>query len=245
MLLTVCTMWAACAEMQHATSLPECWVSAPRSGFANWAADAWKVDLVPEGRTSVLRFSPTDGRDGTQISEVSDGRIVSENRGEFGGDVWWEPLTGVRQLIARTNLVRFVRIDGQPYGLIDSGGMVTSAGSLVRFDRTPDTGWKMEHMLDLGATPFAVSTAEDGELLVVLSGALASVQLPDRVTIVHRNSFWGLSPNSVVRDRSGTIYIGMRSGVVRLTPVVAGRLPAVAGREFVEDWLVKTDCPIA
>jgi hypothetical protein len=93
----------------------------------------------------------------------------------------------------------------------------------------------MVSLLNLGAAPRAATPIADGygSLLIVLSGSLAIVRPPTRMEVVHRNETWHLTyPNSVVQDR-GTIYIGMRSAIARLTPVPGG---------FSEDWLVPSAC---
>src|SRR5438094_418132 len=51
---------------------------------------------------------------------------------------------------------------------------------------------------------------------------------------IYGNDVWpSLYATSLVRNRYGTIYIGMRSAVSRLTPSTNG---------YIEDWLVPTSC---
>ena len=52
--------------------------------------------------------------------------------------------------------------------------------------------------------------------------------------VIYRSPFWGgVYPNSIAEDRTGTIYLGMRSAVARLSPRSGG---------FFEDWLVPSNC---
>jgi hypothetical protein len=164
------------------TVLPEDWVSirppneqSEHAQCANWALDEWAVELSLEDGASILRIQPAVRQRDTQVVELQDGRLIGENRGEFGGDVWWEPLNGERQAVARTNVVAFVHLGGGLFGLTGLAHLTLNTGSLVRFDREPGPAWRMEQVLDLGAAPYAFSVTGDGGLLVVLSGSVATV----------------------------------------------------------------------
>ena len=56
---------------------------------ANVADDEWTVNLSSD--RDVLRIAPAATDRSTQVIEIEGGRLVSEDHGEFGGDVWWEP----------------------------------------------------------------------------------------------------------------------------------------------------------
>src|SRR5262249_13572428 len=57
---------------------------------------------------------------------------------------------------------------------------------------------------------------------------------PTTVEVLHRNPVWAYTyPTHVARDRSGTLYLGMRSAVARLVPSSLG---------YREDWLVPKAC---
>ena len=223
---------------QSGATIPSGWVAtkAPpqhseAAVCANWAADEWSVAIASDG------LSPEIARR-THYAEPSidleDGGLVGENRGEFGGAVWWEPRSGGRQRIAGANPVAFVRVDGVVYGLEGLAHIIIDTGSLVKFERRADGSWQVTKTLDLGAAPYAVFPAADGRLLVAASGALLQVRPPSQVTVLHRNPVWRSTyPTSVVRNKVGTVYVGMRSAVARLSP---------SGSGLKEDWLVPSDC---
>jgi hypothetical protein len=113
--------------------------------------------------------------------------------------------------------------------------MAINQGELVRFDRDSKNRWSASHVLDLGAAPETFTTISGDTLLVVVTGALLTVKAPSHVQVIYRNNVWRYTyATSVVRDRVGIVYIGMRSAVARLTPRSSG---------YREDWLVKAECP--
>jgi hypothetical protein len=198
---------------------------------ANWAAEEWAVTLVGDTELNILK---DEQRPAGQTLPVDDGRLEAQNRGEFGGEVWWVPRSGTKELVAQTNLVSFLRSGSGIFGLVGLAHLVTNEGSLVRFDRNAAGKWEMVKTVDLTAAPQAFTTRSNGDLVVVMAGALAVVRPPETREIVHRNEVWHFTyPNSVVQDRSGIIYIGMRSAVAQLTPGSAG---------LAERWLVPSNC---
>jgi hypothetical protein len=226
-------------DAQSSATIPSGWVASmvpPEKSeaavCANWAEEEWTVALSSSGSSLQIARNPPSRA--TQSIDLPDGRLVGENRGEFGGEVWWEPRSGGRQSIARTNPVAFVQVGGVVYGLVGLAHMFSDAGSLVRFERRSDGSWQMTTTLDLGSAPHAAFAAADGTLFVVLTGALARVTPPNQLTVLHRNPVWRLTyPTSIVRDQIGTLYVGMRSAVARLSPRRSG---------LFEDWLVPSNC---
>jgi hypothetical protein len=223
---------------QSGATIPSGWVAttAPPEHSeaaicANWAEEEWTVAIASDGLTPQITRSEGSA---TPSIDLEDGRLVGENRGEFGGRVWWEPRSGGRQSIAGGNPVAFVRVAGVVYGLEGLAHIIIDTGSLLKFERRGDGSWQVTKTLDLGAAPYAVFPAADGSLLVAASGALLQVRPPSQVTVLHRNPVWrSIYPTSVVSNRVGTVYVGMRSAVARLSPSSSG---------LKEDWLVPSNC---
>jgi hypothetical protein len=218
LMLILVLLLALPACSQASATLPPDWISTrpPDEGSeqalcANWADDEWTVEASSDG--AGLSITPA-GKHRDQHVDIQGGRLVAENRGEFGGDVWWEPAAGQRQAVAKTNLVAFIPTRAGLFGLTGLAHLLYDAGAVVRFDYRPDRVWEMHEVLNLTAAPFAFAVRRDGTVLVVLTGKLALVRLPNRMMVLYRNPVWrGSYPNSVAEDRAGTIYLGMRSAV--------------------------------
>ena len=219
-------------------AVPNGWVSIPppkpatdAANCANWAPDAWSVALSSDS-TSIL-ILPAHYRDVDTV-RLADGNLTSVNQGEFGGHVYWEPTNGPRQQVAELNLVAFVPTADYVLGIAGLAHLSMNEGQLVAFRRNANRSWSVAKLKDLGAAPEAFTKLGGDTILIALSGALVVAHAPDYLRVLHRNAVWPYTyAHSVVRDRAGTIYIGMRSAVARLTPENGG---------YREDWLVLATC---
>jgi hypothetical protein len=218
--------------------IPGGWIAvAPPTGeeeqrCANWARDEWSVALSEDSTHLLIRPA---GRD-TAVESVltPTGRLISFDHGEFGGEVWWEPSSGPRQLVAKENLRRFVQTTTGIWGLAGLAHLTFNSGQLIKFEPTR-TGWRAVRSASLGAAPRTFLRLGGDTLLVATFGPLLKVVPPKTVQIIYHSPAWEYTfPISLARDRAGTIYVGMRSGVARLTP---------AGNGYRETWLVQKTCP--
>ena len=164
---------------------------------------------------------------------VADGQLIGDNRGEFGGDVWWFPTRGAREHVAAANVHAFLRTADTIWGLTGLAHLSLNSGQLVRFDRIAGH-WRMTPIIELGAAPEAFVRLSHDWFLVLAVGRVVRVSPTHAIDLVHANRVWlATYPRSIARDRQGVIYLGMRSGIVRLTPSAAG---------YTEDWLVPAAC---
>ena len=219
-------------------SVPNGWVSVPppkpqtdAANCANWARDAWSVALSSDSMSILIlpaRYSYVD------TARLADGKLTSVNQGEFGGHVYWEPRNGSRQQVAELNLVAFVPTAENLLGIVGLAHLSSNEGQLVAFQRKADGSWSVVKVKDLGAAPETFTKLRGDTILIVLSGSLVVAHTPDYLRVLHRNAVWRYTyAHSVVRDKAGIIYIGMRSAVVRLTP---------ENDAYREDWLVLATC---
>jgi len=157
-----------------------------------------------------------------------DGYLVGYNSGEFGGGLlhfrangkFVESLTDenvVRIVGTATGVVAFT---GLAHGLNDAG---LALG--LRFGKGRWTTTRVR----LPGEPLVVLAEAGGSFLVVTTSHVARLTHDFRLVLVHRGAWGGnVHPNSIVRDASGTIYIGMSYAVARLRPAQNG---------FLEEWL--------
>jgi hypothetical protein len=219
-------------------SVPVGWSSVPppapeseEARCANWSREAWKVSA--DGKK--LLILADSGEKSADTVAVPGGKLTSIDHGEFGGQVWWEPTDGRRTKIAETNLLAFASTEAGLFGLAGLAHLSINEGELVRFDRVSAGTWRIQHVSDLHGAPYAFTILPNRRILVVTSGALVEASLEGTVHTLHQNRVWSFTyPRSVVQDGSGTVYIGMRSAVARLTS---------EGGRYREDWLVPPNCP--
>jgi len=84
----------SCFDVQSSATIPSGWVAGmvpPENSeaavCANWAEEEWTVALSSSGSTLQIARNPPSRA--TQSIDLPDGRLAGENRGEFGGEVWW------------------------------------------------------------------------------------------------------------------------------------------------------------
>ena len=177
---------------------------------------------------------------------VDGGQLVGSDMGEFGGSIWWRRPDGHHDTLRvqgrdtsgfhADNLHRFILHRGAVYALVGLAHLTLNEGELLLLSRD-GTRWSARQLLSLGGAPRAVTRLGNDTILILTTDSLLSVGLdPARPTrrALHGNGTWSYTyPSSMIQDRAGLIYIGMRGAVVRLTP---------AERGYKEDWLVPAQC---
>jgi hypothetical protein len=160
-------------------------------------------------------------------AKVADGWIVGLNAGEFGASLWWFAPDGKKWYQISDDQVRgFVQTEQGLLALEGLAHMGIDRGHIIAVNRGANGQWQSDPFVDLGSAPDAATHAKDGSLIVVTTTRLFRVRLDKQVDILLDRAFWGgLYPNSVIVDGAGTVFIGMRHGVAKVTR--AGRKPTV------------------
>jgi hypothetical protein len=160
--------------------------------------------------------------------QIQNGFLVGYNSGEFGGGLSWFDGDGrFRQSITTENTQRIIPtrqgavvFTGLAHGLQDTGHVLRLLYGEGR--------WRMTRA-NLPGAPLAVLSDADESFVVVTTRHLVRIRRDFRVVLLHRGAWRGNpSPNSIVRDSSGRIYLGMSYAVARLRPTQSG---------YVEEWL--------
>jgi hypothetical protein len=185
-------------------------------------------------RWRMARCSGDDSETEEPKLEVSDflrtenGFLVAYDSGEFGGGLSWFDTKG--RFVESITSENSQRIVPTPTGAIVFTGlahMLQDRGYVLQL-RYDTTRWRVSRAKLPGA-PLAVVAAADGSFLVVTTRHLVRVRQDLRVVLLHRGAWRGNpSPNSIVQDSPGNIYLGMRYAVARLRPTPSG---------YVEEWL--------
>jgi hypothetical protein len=153
---------------------------------------------------------------------------VAHYHGEFGGGIEWfshgggpprSVFIGTRDMdkIVPQNINRAIAAGGAIYVLQGISHMGISEGQLARLWHEHDH-FTSHLIARFASEPEDWIRLEDGSWMIATWNAIWHTDERGTNTLVARlpNIVW--YPNSFVREADGTLYIGMRGGVLRLTP---------------------------
>jgi hypothetical protein len=162
------------------------------------------------------------------VSEWSDGFMLMADRGEWGGGLAWLPrssgpaipivisLPG-EQDPPPQNVQRAQRVGDRLYLLQGITHLGLWEGQLAAVWRERER-FRTRVIARYRSEPFAWDRIDDGRWLVVTSEAIWLTSESGTNTLVAYLPNGVAYPNSLVRTADGTLLIGMREGVLRLTP---------------------------
>ncbi|PZO05250.1 MAG: hypothetical protein DCF27_14020 [Lysobacteraceae bacterium] len=183
------------------------------------AATAFDASRHEKQIAAVLPFVPkVDRYTGAQAArKVSDGWLVAFNRGEWGGALYWFDTNGTSNYrISAHQVVDFFMVGERVHAVEGMAHMTISRGSVIAVDRV-DGRWQATTAHPLPAAPYAVASAADGTAYIVLSDALVALRSGRLETLVE-DTVWGwFYPNCVVLGPDGSLYVGMRQFVARIS----------------------------
>ena len=164
--------------------------------------------------------------------EVSDGFLVGNDVGEFGGWVAWRSKDGKKS---------YPVLDGNPIGFVKVGGAIAVVEGLghlgirrgsVHYISLSSAGrWVVRSTVDLGDVPYAFIADSSSEITIVTSRGVVQVTEAG-LRHVAAADYEYLYPNSIAMIQ-GTYYVGMRHAISKLSP---------SGDGYSEQWLVPRDC---
>lgn len=166
------------------------------------------------------RFKDADG-----ALAIDGGWLVSMDKGEWGGGLWWAGKDGTEDYgILDENVASVVQlgevtvaVTGLAHGTSDQGAVV----ELVRDAAAPHR-WREHRRVALSGAPRAWLVEGDAVLIATQTGVVR--YRAGEVEPVIRAELDSLDANSIARDDTGAIYVGMRFAVVRSGP--GGAAPA-------------------
>ena len=166
------------------------------------------------------------------------GWLLAYDGGEFGGGLWLTNDDGseVRGILS-DNVRAVVPLDGS--GILILSGlahMSTDFGNEFIFSNPDGLNITLQYSAHLDGAPMASARLADGSVLFVTTHslyALGKSESPARPGHYFPNWMKMQYPNSIAARSDGTIFIGMRMFVLRLTPNPTG---------YTEDWLLPNSC---
>ncbi len=195
---------------------------------ANNSRRQWSVSL--EGETPRISMLPSLG---TIWTDFEGGRLEGLANGEFGGGLWWHnPGRTTRTKISSENIHGIVHTSFGTLVLAGLDHLGMRSGRVLRIIPANPNPPSMTTLADLHEAPRALTLASDGAVVVVTGTKVLRINSPGTVeTLVSTN--YPTYANSVAISSAGTIYVGMRHFVRRLTPVK---------QSYEDDWLIPADC---
>jgi hypothetical protein len=165
---------------------------------------------------------------------VPGGLLEGWDGGEWGGGVLFRGSAGGTDTLIRESLHAFAETRAGALALVGIAHLSLDRGSLFHLEQAANGRYRATHLADLGSEPRAVLKISDDSLLVASNRRVLAIGPSGSVaTIFSTDLWWGLYPNSIVRDSSGAIYVGMRGAVARIRLFADG---------YRQDWLVDGRC---
>jgi hypothetical protein len=166
------------------------------------------------------------------------GWLLAYDAGEFGGGLWLTNEDGSdTKRILTDNVRAIVPLDGG--GVLVLSGLAHMSldfGNVFIFSNPDGMNIPLQYAAHLDGAPSAFTKLADGSVLFVTTQSLNAISTkPSKPAELNYFPKWRkmLYPNSIVALNDGTIFIGMRMFVLRLTPIPAG---------YNEDWLLPNSC---
>lgn len=146
--------------------------------------------------------------------EIEDGKLIGENKGEFGGALYFQPKEDKDKVVKIKfgNIVDIFRFQNKIYFTEGSGIW----GSLYELKK--DSVFTYNKIESFGDALEAVTVFNDSIYIASYHGFYKVAD--EKATLIFRKQFWdNLYPNSVVVFDEENIFMGIRSGIVKLNLV--------------------------
>lgn len=166
---------------------------------------------------------------------VSDGWIISVNRGEFGGGLWWFSPEGDRheRIGERLNVDELLVVDGRPHVVTSLRHMGISEGAIFRLEQV-EGAWALIEVAVLPLGPAAVVPGTSPELVIVDDVGLLQVDVRSgAMARIYQSTWHGVGIVRAAAVGDDTILLGGRHSIVRVLRTEDG---------FVETLMVPPAC---
>jgi hypothetical protein len=154
--------------------------------------------------------------------QLSNGKLVGEDNGEWGGSLTYVPAdtTQSKKQIKAGNIKYIFRFKDNIYFIDGIAHGTISRGALYRLD-TSDQKFVYAKVLDFDDAPEAYAVYSD-KILIASHESFYVVKDFQKEHIV-KDAFWSsLYPNSIAAFDDKNIFIGIRSGIVKLNLMTKG-----------------------
>lgn len=148
--------------------------------------------------------------------KIADGMLKGVNNGEWGGELFYEPdnVDSLNVRIKKGNIVYIFEQQDSLYFIEGLAHLFTSTGTVFQLYRSGNT-FRYRKVLDLDDAP-EVFLRKGSTLYIAGSGSFYLLKGLQKVVLFEKLFWRGLYPNSLVALDDNTVFVGIRSGFVRL-----------------------------
>lgn len=172
-----------------------------------------KLEIVSPSK---IRKSQNPADDCTCKLKIKDGTLKGKNWGEWGGELYYEPdnVKKLNTIIKKGNIKYIFEHNEKLYFIEGLAHLTTSNGALYELSRT-GKNFTFKKIYDFEDAP-EVFTYLNGKMLI--AGSENFYVLDNlKKELVFQKMFWdGLYPNSIAIFDEKNVFVGIRSGIVRL-----------------------------
>lgn len=147
---------------------------------------------------------------------VSNGKLIGINRGEWGGTLTFQPNDTTKSIteIKRGNIKFIFSFNDKIYFIEGLAHLSMSSGALYELNNTNER-FNYKKLLDFDDAPEAFTIYQD-KILIATHERFYVVK-DFKKKLILKDSFWSsLYPNSIAVLNEKNVFIGMRSGIVKL-----------------------------
>jgi hypothetical protein len=217
-LLTTLTLFSLTSCIQTPVPIPKEFVETtpPKSGSEEWSQlnssdNEFGVKIV-DGK---LEIKKVDEVNECELN-IPNGKLVGVNRGEWGGTLTFEPTDTTKSNveIKRGNIKFIFIFKDKVYFIEGLAHLSISSGALYELDNTNDS-FTYKKLIDFDDAPEAFTIYQDKILIATHKNFYVVKDF--KKELIFQDTFWrSLYPNSIAVLDDKNVFIGMRSGIVKL-----------------------------
>lgn len=149
--------------------------------------------------------------------KVFDGWIVGRDYGEWGGDLKLYSTNGLSDELLNEPVHQIENNNGRIFALSGNLHGISHYGKLLElyYDNKKDK-WMVNTLSKLDSYPFIFINI-DSNLYVITSTNMIKYDKNNDAKIIIKEGFWQLSYPNSMKFYKGSLYIGMKGGILRVT----------------------------
>lgn len=217
-ILTILTLFSLTNCGQTQVVIPKEFIETipPKAGSSEWyplnySQNEFSVKII-DGK---LEIKKVDEINECELN-ISNGKLIGINRGEWCGKLTFEPTDTTKRSIEikRGNIKFIFTFNDKIYFIEGLAHLSMSSGALYELDNTNDN-FSYKKLLEFDDAPEAFTIYQD-KFLIATHERFYIVK-DFKKELILQDSFWSsLYPNSIAVLDDQNVFIGMRSGIVKL-----------------------------
>lgn len=148
--------------------------------------------------------------------KLPNGKLIGENHGEWGGKLSFQPTDTTQKAIEITsgNIKFIFNFKNKIYFIEGLAHLGMSTGAIYEIE-TKNDSFSFNKILDFEDAPEAFAIYQDKLLIATYSNFFVIKDF--KKELIFKDTFWnGLYPNSIAVFDDKNVFLGIRSGIVKL-----------------------------